>query len=152
MEPGRVDVTREKGTTVVLLAGNFDFAYTADLDKTMTDLVESGETGLVLDMAETGYVGSTAVGGVLGCAGRLRRRGGELRLCNVPACSQDVFDLLGVYKFVAVYGSRAEALKATPRTARERLGIPERRAGGDRRQGDRREPTGASAEPPESRR
>ena len=133
MTSTRLSVTREGDASVLALKGDFDFALSGELEQMLERMIEEGRNNIVVDMKNIGFVGSTVVGVLLGCAGRFRRRGGEIKICEITPQAKEVFDILGVQKFVAVFPTREEAVNASAAEARRRLGIPERREGAERR-------------------
>jgi anti-anti-sigma factor len=111
------------GTPVVCLTGDVDFITARDLERLLGEILEDGQSNVVVDMQDVTFCCSATVGTLVGCAGRYRKRGGELRVCCVPRSAQEILGMLGVKKFVAVYGERSEALLASPEEVRASLGI-----------------------------
>lgn len=126
-------IEKMDGAIVIMLRGEMDFLVARDLEAILDDMIAGDERNVIVDMAEVSFACSTMIGILVAAAGRFRGRGGEMKICCVPATAAGVVEMLGVEKFVAVYDDRTGALLASPEEVRERLGICERRVEGDRR-------------------
>ena len=127
MKNDRVVVEGLDGISVVTLRGDFDIGLAQEVEQVLTSLMEEGSLNVVIDMTHVGFIGSTTIGVLLGCAGRIRRRKGELKICGVPQNMKSIFKVLGVGKFIAVCEDRTAALLASPQEVRQRLGLNEQR-------------------------
>jgi anti-sigma B factor antagonist len=75
----RLRVERPSGdSAVVAVAGDADLHSGPELRERLTGLMDEGVTWLVLDLSETTFVDSMALGVLLGCVKRLRATGGRL--------------------------------------------------------------------------
>jgi anti-sigma B factor antagonist len=126
-------IEKMDGATVVILRGEMDFLVARDLEAILDDMIAGGEKNVIVDMQDVTFACSTMVGTMVSAAGRFRGRGGELKICCVPATATSVMQTLGVEKFIALFDDRTGALLASPEEVREKLGIRERRVARDRR-------------------
>jgi anti-sigma B factor antagonist len=130
---GRVE--KEGEVSVLALVGDLDFNVSGQINMILADLLGRGERYVLIDMAGATFLASPVIGALLGWAGRFRRRGGELTICNAGPEMREIFGFLGLHKFIGVFDDRMGALLATPADVRSRLGIRDRRHGEDRRVG-----------------
>ena len=64
---------------------------------------------VLLDMKETTYVASSAIGWLIGSNKGFKQQGGALVIHDVPAAIKQMLDLLHVGKVIAIAPSAAEA-------------------------------------------
>lgn len=67
--------------SVVLPTGRLDALASPDLENALSSLVSKGAKQLVLNLRETSYISSSGLRVILIYARRLRRAGGDLKLC-----------------------------------------------------------------------
>lgn len=75
------------------------------LPKRVQRLLAGGATRLVLDLRAVSYMDSTCLGEVIEVCLAIRRRGGNLRLVNVPPRVQRLFDLSHVADVLACHSA-----------------------------------------------
>jgi anti-anti-sigma factor len=109
-----VEVVR--GVTVVTLAAKYD---TLDeegvrrLEALLRDRADAADRPLLLlDMRDTVSIGSTFVGALFATDKRLRRRQGQMALCQVGEFCQEVFRVVHTQTLFKTYATRDEALAA----------------------------------------
>jgi anti-sigma B factor antagonist len=77
----RVDEDRPRpGIMVLTVQGEADLHVAPDLRDRIAEAVAQGTNELILDLTDTTFVDSMALGVMLGAMKRLRGRGGEVRL------------------------------------------------------------------------
>ena len=74
-------------------------------------ILPSGGIRLVLDCSQVRFLSSTALGGLMRIARKVRSSGGELRLCSVTPAVLDVLKLTRMDKVIEICTSREEALR-----------------------------------------
>jgi anti-sigma B factor antagonist len=67
-----------EGRRVMAAAGELDLYTAPDLRRLLTQVIEDGTTGVVIDLSETTFLDSTGLGVLIGALKRLRSRGGAL--------------------------------------------------------------------------
>lgn len=67
---------------------------------------------IVMDFANTGYFGSSALGLLTRLWRMMRDRGGKMALCNVSTNELEILDVVGLGGLWPVYPSREEAVEA----------------------------------------
>ncbi len=109
-----MDIGEEKQGAFVILkpAGRID-GYTApELEKKVSELVERGDTRILLDGAEMSYISSAGLRTVLISSRKCQQGGGKFSLCALqPDCSA-VMKMSGFLTILDVYETRDEAIAA----------------------------------------
>lgn len=91
--PGmNIEVLQASQVAVVVLNGDLNAAAGIELKRTFQDLLDKGNTRLVMDMGRVAYIDSVVWGELATAAARARAAGGELRVCAM--CG----DLLSVFR------------------------------------------------------
>src|SRR3954452_9194366 len=97
---------------MIALAGEGDLMAAPELRRRVDSAIDGGATKLVLDLSESTFIDSTALGILLAALKRLRPRGGRgAALCPAPAIG-NVFEITGLDRMMPVTGPLAEALAA----------------------------------------
>ena len=68
---------------VVAVRGEIDLFTAPELKQKLTDAIEGGKTRIVVDLTQTTFLDSTALGVLIGAVKRLRTRDGALVIVNV---------------------------------------------------------------------
>jgi anti-sigma B factor antagonist len=88
-----VVVATLKGT--IIAGGDTD-----TLMKRVTELLDAGETRIVLDLSQVKYVDSTGIGTLLRAAAAAARRGAAIKLANL---TKRIHDVLQITRLSAVF-------------------------------------------------
>ncbi len=97
---------------VIAVAGEIDLYTAPDLKQTLTQVIEGGATGVVMDLSETTFLDSTGLGVLIGGLKRLRSREGALAVVNVDESIARTFEITGLDQIFTIRESRDEALAA----------------------------------------
>ncbi|HEY8638378.1 MAG TPA: STAS domain-containing protein [Solirubrobacteraceae bacterium] len=97
---------------VVAVKGEIDLFTAPELKQTLTDAIEGGKTRLVVDLTETTFLDSTALGVLIGAVKRLRSRDGALVIVNVDSNIAKTFEITGLDQIFSIVGRRDEAISA----------------------------------------
>ncbi|MCI1018877.1 STAS domain-containing protein [Microbacterium sp. C5A9] len=81
------------GYAVIALAGRLTATGAPLLRKAVTDLVGSGDSRIVIDMAAVQLVDSSGLGALVGALKSARVAGGDLRIAAVPDAVRTVLHL-----------------------------------------------------------
>jgi anti-sigma B factor antagonist len=69
----------------VLVAGEVDLSTAPELKASLSEVIESGGRGVLVDLSEATFIDSTTLGVLMGAVKRLRPEGGELAItCRDP--------------------------------------------------------------------
>jgi len=97
---------------VVAVRGEIDLFTAPDLKATLLGAIESGKSRIVVDLTETTFLDSTALGVLIGAIKRLRARDGALTLVNVDPNIAKTFEITGLDQIFVISASRDEAIAA----------------------------------------
>lgn len=81
------------GAVIVKTDKRLDISHAPKLEKDLMDLIDAGETEILLDMADTTYISSVALRALLKAKKALKAVGGNLVLRNVTDSVMEVFDV-----------------------------------------------------------
>ena len=89
-----VTVKRVRTISVIGLKGSFfGDRETDDLEKAILDEAASGNTRLVLNMAECSAMNSVTIGTIMRGYANYKGRGGEIKLCGLGKKLKDLFTM-----------------------------------------------------------
>ncbi len=105
---------------VVAVRGEIDLFTAPELKQVLTGAIEQGRRRVVVDLSETTFLDSTALGVLIGAVKRLRSNDGALTIVNVDRNIAKTFEITGLDQIFALLPSRDEALQALDEAAKER--------------------------------
>ena len=97
---------------VVAVRGEIDLFTAPELKQKLTDAIESGKNRIVVDLSDTTFLDSTALGVLIGAVKRLRSREGALVIVNVDQNIAKTFEITGLDQIFTIRTTRDEALAA----------------------------------------
>jgi anti-sigma B factor antagonist len=97
---------------VVGVRGEIDLFTAPELKQKLTDAIEGGKSRIVVDLSETTFLDSTALGVLIGAVKRLRSRDGALVIVNVDQNIAKTFEITGLDQIFTIVGTRDEAVSA----------------------------------------
>jgi len=97
---------------VVAVSGEIDLFTAPELKQQLAEAIDSGTVGLVVDLTDTTFVDSTALGVLIGAVKRLRGNNGAMVIINVDANIAKTFEITGLDQIFTIVGDRDEALAA----------------------------------------
>jgi anti-sigma B factor antagonist len=97
---------------VVAVRGEIDLFTAPELKQKLTDAIEGGKSRIVVDLSETTFLDSTALGVLIGAVKRLRSRDGALVIVNVDQNIAKTFEITGLDQIFTIVGTRDEAVSA----------------------------------------
>jgi anti-sigma B factor antagonist len=103
---------RQVGNIVVLtpkgyLTGGDE---TDELESTIKGLGESGNKHLLINLAETQHLNSTALGVLISANSSYLRRGGQMKLCSVDKRIENIFVITKLSMVFDVYPNEEQAI------------------------------------------
>jgi anti-sigma B factor antagonist len=105
---------------IVAVRGEIDLFTAPELKQTLADAIEQGRTRIVVDLTETSFLDSTALGVLIGAVKRLRSNGGGLAIVNVDRNIAKTFEITGLDQIFTLTSQRDEALRALDEAPQER--------------------------------
>jgi anti-sigma B factor antagonist len=95
---------------VVAPTGELDLYTSPDFESELTRVISNGADQVVVDLTQTTFIDSTALGVLLGALASLRVRDGRLSLVSADETILRVLEVTGLNRIFEIRGSRAEAL------------------------------------------
>lgn len=105
-----LEVTEHDGWSVLSVSGEVDVATAPRLRERLVTLVNDGRTRIVVDLERVDFIDSTGLGVLVGALKRVRTNDGDLALVCTGSRVLKVFEITGLTKVFAIYGSVDEAL------------------------------------------
>jgi anti-sigma B factor antagonist len=102
----------DPSTQVVAVRGEIDLFTAPELKTALGEAIEAGKSRIVVDLGETTFLDSTALGVLIGTVKRLRGNDGRLTIVNVDQNIAKTFEITGLDQIFTIRGSRDEALAA----------------------------------------
>ena len=106
----QITVKSANDVALVAIKGRLDTQTAPDAQAHLSQLMDGGDSKIVVDFAELDYISSAGLRILLVAAKQLKTADGELRICNLNDVVKEVFDISGFSTIFAVFGSETEAL------------------------------------------
>jgi len=97
---------------VLAVRGEIDLFTAPELKQLLAECIEAGRIRIIVDLSETTFLDSTALGVLIGAVKRLRSRDGALALVNVDENIAKTFEITGLNQIFTILGTREEAERA----------------------------------------
>ena len=97
---------------VIAVQGEIDLFTAPEFKVALGDAIDAGVNQIVVDLTETGFLDSTALGVLIGAIKRLRTHGGRLTIVNVDPAIAKTFEITGLDQIFTLCATRDEALAA----------------------------------------
>jgi anti-sigma B factor antagonist len=98
------------GAHVIAVAGEVDIFTAPELKRVMANAIDGGATRLVVDLTETRFLDSTALGVLIGAVKRLRPLDGRLVIVNTEPSTAKTFEITGLDQIFTIVATRDDAL------------------------------------------
>ncbi len=92
--------------------GEIDLFTAPELKAALGEALESGQTRIVVDLTDTSFLDSTALGVLIGAVKRLRSRDGVLTIVNTDPNIAKTFEITGLDQIFTIRPTRDEAVEA----------------------------------------
>ncbi|MDX6720315.1 MAG: anti-sigma factor antagonist [Solirubrobacteraceae bacterium] len=97
---------------VLAVRGEIDLFTAPELKQVLADAIEAGRIRIIVDLTETTFLDSTALGVLIGAVKRLRSRHGALAIVNVDENIAKTFEITGLDQIFTILATRDEAVDA----------------------------------------
>ena len=97
---------------VLAVRGEIDLFTAPELKQVLAESIESGRVRIVIDLTDTTFLDSTALGVLIGAVKRLRSRDGALAIVNVDENITKTFEITGLDQIFTIVPTREEAIDA----------------------------------------
>ena len=111
MENFSVDSRTLDDVAVIYPKGYLNNIVGERLEKEFTDYLGRGIKKIVLDFAETEFINSIGISILLSILEKLIENEGTLCFTSMSTLHGEIFDTLGLSKYILVFGSEDEALR-----------------------------------------
>jgi anti-anti-sigma factor len=110
-----MDISTEHigGTTVVRFSGNVDTNTSPAAQSSLDELIEGGNTALLVNLRDVAFVSSAGLRVLLATAKRLKKAEGTLKITNLNETVNEVFEISGFSSILDVYPTEEDALNDT---------------------------------------
>ena len=100
------------GVTLLVVHGDADLHAAPELRDRLGAAVDAGDSGIVVDLTQTSFLDSTALGVLLGAVKRLRGGDGRIQLVVSRPELRRIFEITLLDQVMPLAETRAEALAA----------------------------------------
>ena len=97
---------------VLAVRGEIDLFTAPELKQVLAESIEAGRVRIIVDLTETTFLDSTALGVLIGAVKRLRSRDGALAIVNVDENIAKTFEITGLDQIFTIVPTRDEAVDA----------------------------------------
>jgi anti-sigma B factor antagonist len=105
-------IDADGGVVAVAVSGEIDLFTAPELKAAIADAVDGGSTRIVVDLTQTTFLDSTALGVLIGAVKRLRSTDGALSIVNTDATIAKTFEITGLDQIFTIRPTRDEAVEA----------------------------------------
>ena len=99
----------ESGWGVLEVKGEVDLYTSPQLKEKVNDLIEEGQTQLVIDLSGVGFMDSSGLGVLVTALKRAKERGGALALVSPEGSVHKVLTITGLDRVFPIHDSVAQA-------------------------------------------
>ncbi len=97
---------RQDGVLSVRVSGRIDGSNAREFE----EAIEESDRAVIMDFEELSYISSAGLRAVLLTAKTLRNQGAKFVLCSLSDPIQEIFEMSGFDKIIAIHPSRVEVL------------------------------------------
>jgi len=97
---------------VLAVRGEIDLFTAPELKQVLAESIEAGRIRIIVDLTETTFLDSTALGVLIGAVKRLRSRDGALALVNIDENIAKTFEITGLDQIFTILDTREEAVRS----------------------------------------
>jgi anti-sigma B factor antagonist len=123
--PGIRTIGVDESAHVVAAAGELDLYAAPLLDRELQRIIEGGGQLVVVDLTETTFIDSTALGVLLRALQRIRPAGGRVGVVADNPSIVKIFEITRLDRVLPISPSRDEALDRPKRGAPDESGVAE---------------------------
>ena len=97
---------------VLAVRGEIDLFTAPELKQVLAESIEGGRIRIIVDLTDTTFLDSTALGVLIGAVKRLRSRDGALAIVNIDDNIAKTFEITGLDQIFTIMPTRDEAVDA----------------------------------------
>lgn len=105
-----IEQSTQGDVTVFRLVGELELSSCREVDTELRTKLGEQPSKVVIDLKDTKYVDSSGLGILVSLYSHIRKKGGQMAMCNANRSVRRLFDLTNVQKFLPLYDSQDEAV------------------------------------------
>ena len=105
-----IEVRESDSISIVELAGSLDTGTAPTVGGKLDELTSSGATKILIVLTAVDFISSAGLRILLATAKKLRKSGGDLRLCGLNETVQEVFEISGFNTLMKIFDDEAQAM------------------------------------------
>jgi anti-anti-sigma factor len=105
-----ITIRDEGDIKIVMLQGKLDTNTTPAAESEITALLDAGASKLIINFEHLAYISSTGLRLMLATAKRLKKSGGDLKVCSLNEMASEVFEISGFSAILNVFATEQDAL------------------------------------------
>lgn len=98
------------GPAVIAVAGEVDIFTAPELKAALGAMIDGGKRDIVIDLTQTRFMDSTALGVLIGAVKKLRPVNGIMVIVNTEPSTAKTFQITGLDRIFTIVKTREEAL------------------------------------------
>jgi anti-sigma B factor antagonist len=99
------------GAHVIAVSGEVDIFTAPELKRVISAAIDSGARAIIVDLTETRFLDSTALGVLIGAVKRLRLVDGRMVIVNTEPSTAKTFEITGLDQIFEIVADRDAALQ-----------------------------------------
>ena len=104
-------LSKHQDVFVAIPSGRLDTNSSPEAEILLVEKIESGELKVVIDFSKTNYISSAGLRVILKTLKMLRKKGGELALCNANEQIMEVLEITGFLSMLKCLSSLEDAIR-----------------------------------------
>jgi anti-sigma B factor antagonist len=85
-------------------------ATVQEVRRALAGLLDRGQSRLLVDLDDVGYIDSSGIGALIGAMKQARAAGGDVRLCALQDDVRAIFEITRLAQAMSIHPTRQEAL------------------------------------------
>lgn len=103
--------TRKAGDVlVVYVSGYLNSLVGEELERVVSDALESGVRRILLNFGETRLINSIGISIVIGIVEKIQEKNGTLAFCSLSKIHRELFEMTGVSRYFHAFATEEDAL------------------------------------------
>ena len=111
-----IQVRQEGEVQVVTCQGRIDAAVSGSVKERIQEVLKSGASRLVLDLAGVDFLDSSGLGALVSCLRRIKEKKGEIKLAGLRPEVVSIFEITRVSRLFHICDTVQEAVKTFKKT------------------------------------
>ena len=105
-----INVTEMKRLDLLEIEGRVDSNTASTLNEVLNERIDQGTSNIVVDLSQVSYMSSAGLRELVSALKRVRKGGGDLRLCTPSERVNEVIELAGLNSLFEIFNDRTMAV------------------------------------------